>query len=747
MRQPAEDERIDLHRLWITIYRYKWSIIILPLLVMMLVWLYNGTLTPIYRATATMLVEPPSESIGNIEEVLNPESRNQSYLATQFQLLGSRSLSERVVEELNLVRHPALDPRQQERDDGRLPSPTDWQGWLELVSADEWLPFVTPQMLGNQWQIPLEELTDDQVFGSVVAQVRGAITVEARGETSLVDINVEHSNRRLAAAIANGLMAAYIDRQLSARLEMSETATNWMSGRLEDLRADLEAAEERLQSHREREGIVDLGGVARLSAEGLTQLNARLVEARQRLAEAENRFEQISGVPDAQWRELLTTSAVRGESSVAQLRAEEVRAASRVEQLAERYGPKHPAMQDAEEELAVTTQNLRTQVQSVVATIRRDYELAQVNVRSLEQAVAEYGDRTRDSQAKEFTVNQLEREVQVARTLYETFLSRLREISAVSDVEQVNAEVVDPAMLPSTPVKPKRLRNTQVSGVLALLIAVGFALLRDQMNNRIVGTGDAEEKLGLPILGVMPLQSRKLDLQETARIYIDKVDRAFNEAVRTIRTGVVLSHLDEERHIVLVTSSLPGEGKTSTAVNLAAAFSETDNILLIEGDMRRPSFRRLFDFDQPEIAGLAEAVAGDVSLDEAIHKVDGIAVLPCGRMPPNPLELLSSQRFADMLETLCNRYDRIIIDAPPAQVVSDPLVLTTLSTSVVYVVKAESTAAPLVRRGVNRLPLADGQLSGIVINQLNIAKSSRYGYGAGYRYGETGYYDYYGYSR
>ena len=745
-REEGVEERagIDLQRLWLVIIRHWWSILLLPVLVMMIVWLYNGTLTPVYRATGTMLVERTEPSSVSIEEALNPGQRSLAYLGTQFELLRSRSMAERVVDDLGLVTHPDLDPRQQTDDPDALPALTDWRGWLDWLGLADQFPMLAEASDPEEPPAP-RNISEAAAKRTVVAEVRSALTVSPRGETSLVNLSVEHPNPELAARLVNAFMQAYVERQLEARMAMSRTATAWMSRRLDELRGDLNSAEQELQAFREAEGIVDLGGASRLSADGLTQLNNQLVQARQALVEAENRYEQIADMPADDWRQQLTAAVVRSDGQVSSLRSAELQARSVVDELAERYGPKHPTMLEAREELNIASSNLRGAVESVVASIRTDYDLAVANLQSLEASVAEYSDRTRDAQAQDFTLSQLEREVEVARTLYESFLARLREISAVEDLEQPNAEVVDEAQPPGGAFKPHKLRNTQIAGGLTLILAIGLAFLREQLNMRILGSGDAEEKLGMPILGLLPRQSGKSDIRKTARLFLEGTDRVFSEAVRTIRTGIVLSHLDDKAGVTLITSSLPGEGKTATSVNLSYALGAMERVLLLEVDLRRPSFRRIFNLPDGT-PGLTDVLGGGATLEQAIRHENGIDVLAGGTLPPNPLDLLSSERFQTLIDDLRQRYDRVILDAPPVQVVSDPVMLATMASAVVYIVRAETTTAPVVRRGVKRLAMSPGRFTGIVLNYVDVNKSARYGYGQAYRYGEIGYYDYYGYS-
>lgn len=265
-----------------------------------------------------------------------------------------------------------------------------------------------------------------------------------------------------------------------------------------------------------------------------------------------------------------------------------------------------------------------------------------------------------------------------------------------------------------------------------------MALLLATLNVYFRGSEEVEEKLNLPVLGIVP-SLRRQNRAAMVRMFTQGDNHTFAEAVRTIRTGVLLSGVDRPQKRILVTSSVPGEGKSTLAANLAFGVGQMERVLLIEADMRRPALARSLDF-APGTPGLANLIVGTASADEAISSLDGIDVLCAGQVPPNPLELLSTERFATILQQLEQDYDRLIIDSPPVQAVSDALILATHSHAVLYVLDVQKTARALAIKGVGQLLQARAPLVGVVMNQVDIKKAKR----QGYHYGA--YYDYYGYS-
>lgn len=727
MAKQLNDE-IDLLQLWQTIWRRKWSILTLTIVVAMLAALVVLSMTPIYKASSTLLIEQKTAKAVSIEDIYGLEGGSSEYLQTQFELLKSRGLAERVVRELNLTVHPEFDPRQQ-------PEPLiDLSGLFATLDVRKWLPMTTPDDLEESG-----EMTEAEIFDRVVKAFMQRTTISPVMKTQLVKVEIEMADARLAAQAANALANGYIESQLEAKLDMTQTATNWMNERLSGLKAKLDESERRLQEFREAENLVDLEGVTTVAGGELSQTGDRLIDARRNRAEAESQYRQVANMRNSGWQRLASVPAVMSNQLVQQFKADEGRARAKVEELSRRYGAKHPEMIAARSELQSATANLRSQVEQVVASIEREYQLATANERSLQSSFNENKEQIQDIKRKEFKLRELQREVDGNRSLYDTFMTRLKETSATSDFEAVNARIVDPAVVPDMPIKPKKSLIVVLAAMLAGMAGVAMVLLLEFLNNTFKSTEDVENKLNLPVLGILPLLKGKAR-GDIANMFKSDSDKSFTESIRTIRTGVVLSGLDNPHKVLVVTSSIPGEGKSSVAANLASAMAQMERVLLIDADMRRPTVAKNFAFPVGT-PGLANLVAGTARLEDCIQTMDdNLDIIPAGTVPPNPLELLSSKRFETVLEVLESRYDRIVIDSPPTQAVSDALVLSTHANAVIYVIKSESTAIPLAKRGIGQLLQNNAPVTGVVLNQVDIAKAKKQGYSYG------GYYDYYGYS-
>ena len=727
LRQDESEDEIDLLKLWQTIWRRKWSIMTLVLVVSMVSILVVFSITPIYRAAATLLIEQKSAKVVSIEQVYGLDGAGNEYLQTQFELLKSRALAERVVRQLNLTTHPEFDPRQQ-------PEPLiDFKALFANFDFNQAVPVTLPEDLEAG-----VDATEAEIFDEVTKEFMQRISIEPQGKSQLVKVQVDMADARMSARAANALANGFIESQLEATMDMSMTATNWMNSRLGELREKLKVAEDRLQAYREAENLVDVQGVSTISAAELSLTGERMIDARRQRAEAESQYRQVQAMRGGGWERLASIPAVLGHPLIQQFKAEEAKAKAKYEEMSRRYGARHPAMEAARSDLSAASASLRGQVEQVVAGIERTYQLAAANENSLQASFNKNKTQIQDISRKEFKLRELQREVESNRALYDTFMTRLKETAATSDLESANARVVDQAVVPSKPVKPRKGLIVLIAALLAGFVGVGLTLLLEALNNTFKSTEEVEGRLNIPVLGILPMM-KKGERSDLARMFSRDTDKSFSESIRTIRTGVVLSGIEHPHKVMVITSSIPSEGKSTVSVNLAYALGQMEKVLLIDADLRRPTLGKSFDFPVGT-PGLANLIAGTAKLDECIKHVDGIDMIGAGTVPPNPLELLSSPRFAKALEVLKSKYERIIIDSPPTQAVSDAIVLSTFANSLIYVIKSDSTHIPLVEKGVGQLLQNNAPVSGIVLNQVDIKKAKKYGYSYG------GYYDYYGYS-
>ncbi|MHB0850110.1 GumC family protein [Stutzerimonas nitrititolerans] len=708
-----DSDFIDLKKIWHAVWSRKWGIVLLVAVVAVLTAVLLSRMTPIYKAVASVIIEVKGTPVVSFQPA-NAPTEVSEYLQTQLSLIQSRGVAEKVVRDLELTEHPEFDLRQQ-------PGPLiNIGGMLDAIMGEEPEPLTEAQIMDHATQVFMDRTT-----------------VWVEGKSQLVYLSVAMADKLMAAQAANHLATSYIEAQLEAKVEMSMTAASWMNTRLVDLRQNLKDSEDRLQAYLDAEGLVDMDGVGTISANELSLTGDRMIDARRQRAEAESQFRQVESMRDQGWERLASVPAVLGHPLIQQFKADRAHARSRVEDLSRRYGDRHPAMQSARSDLNAATASLRQQVEQVVASIERSYQLAVANENSLRASFNDNKEQIQDISRKEFKVRDLQREVEANRALYDTFMTRLQETTATSDLSSTNARIVDEAIPPAQASEPNTRLFMVVALFLALVAGIAQAIIREILDNTFKSSDEVETKLNLPVMGIVPQVPRNLRKQ-VSHLFQRNEEKRFCEAIRTIRTNITLTEGNQPRQVLVVTSTAPGEGKSSVSANLAFAMAQLNRVLLIDADLRRATLDQTFEF-APGTPGLANLIGGNAKLDDCIRSVGNVDMISAGTVPSNPLELLSSPRFAKLLEAVKGRYDRIIIDSPPSQAVSDAAVLSILADAVIYVIKSESTLIPHAQKGVAQLLQSNAPVAGVVLNHVDVEKAKRNGQ-------FRGYYDHYGYS-
>jgi polysaccharide biosynthesis transport protein len=715
----APEQTLDVVEYWRAVAKRRWSIFALTLLVAVLATLVVYSIRPTFRSTATLLIEQGKARVVSIEDVYNQGMPNREYFQTQVEILKSEELARKTVRKLNLLTHPDYDPRQ-------------------AVRTAIWLP---TDMFRDD-----KPRSEDDILKAVVKNFRANLQIQLVRNSQLAQISFVSPDRELAANVPNMLAELFIESDLEARVAMTQKATEWLRERMGELRSKVDASEKALQEYRERERIVDAKNMVLSGAsKQLEELTRSLVEARAKRAETESAYQQVQQLRAGKGGNYESIPAVIRHPLVQKMKEGESDAERRLSEAAKRYGPEHPRMVQAKAELDAAKENTRRQVDFVVAGLSREYEVARANEQAVERALGQSKADIQGLNRKEFQLGVLEREAAQNRNLYDMFVSRLKETSVGADVQSTIARLIDPATVPNEAFAPKKVQIVAISTAVALVVAAMLALLLDRLNNTLNSTAAVEQRLGVPALGVLQKIQKKGGgkkgfLSELA--FFNDTQSVFAEAVRTVRTSVLMSSLDEQHKIVVVTSSVPEEGKTTLSFNLACALGQVKKVLLIDADLRRPKVGRLVGRD-PKAPGLADLVAGQAQVSQCVffNEAAGIHILPAGTVPPNPLELLSSRRFEEVVTKLKDAFDIVVVDSAPLQLVSDSLVLAQHAHSLIYVVKADATPYQVAQNGIKRLRRVNAPILGVVLNQLDIEKAEKY-------YGEySGYRSYKGYKK
>lgn len=742
----SNDASIDLMYYYRLMMRNLWKVMLFSLCIGAFSALYALSLPPIYTASTTLLIESQQPNVLSFQDVYKVDTRNREYLGTQLQILKSRSLASKVVDRMQLTRHPLFDVRQKSKEKSQLSVKTI----LNLLGinkqdsqadTDEVLVAVNGSIDGA------ETFTDDKSsieFESylrkhTIEMVMRSLIVFPMHGTKLVNIIFSAEDPQLAADIANAFAETYIESHLEAKLEVTQKASSWLSERLGDLRQNLRMSEQALQDFREREQLVDTGDLRSIDVVELEQLTASLVEVTQGKNSAQSLYMQTSkkGLSMERVLSLPVISNNVGVQSLVDARAQ---AARLVAELGERYKSKHPKMLAAMSDLTQLDNELKVQISIVSKGLEVSYNAAKDSERQIKQQIEIVKDRLQSVSRKEFTLRELEREVDANRQVYEAFLNRGKETNETVSLQTVNARVIDMALPADYPVKPRKTRIVLMALLASAAFAAGIILLLDWLDNTIKTPEDVEEKLRVPLLGHLPLDKTNKD-DAPFLGFLSEDSWHFAEAIRTIRTSFILSGLDKPAKVTVVTSSVPNEGKSTVSICVAHALGQMEKVLLIDADMRKPSIGKALDISLLT-PGLSNLIAGTAELDECITTLpkSEVHVLTAGVVLGNPLDLIAGERFAAVLDMLRDKYDRILIDSAPIQAVSDSIVIATHADALIYVVKSDGSSTPVIKKGLRRLSETNARFSGVVLNQVDVDKMKKQ---SGY---ESGYYDNYGYA-
>ncbi len=706
------EEELNLLDYWLLIRKQFNKIVGLAVVVTLLAALVAFQMTPVYRSTALILIENAKSKALTLSDLYDIQgSAGQESFNSQVQILKSRPIAEMVIKKLDLAKNPVFNPANE-------------SSWFANVAE------------GSPAEI------EERNTQNALVRFSNALTIEPILKSQIVRISFDSSDKQLAAQVANAIGEAYIENDLEARSLMTQRANIWLTQRMEGLRQKLVESEKALQHYREQENIIDSKGVA-LSGTGkqLEEISTHLITMRQRLAEAEAVYLQVKGQRGQPIENLQSLPAVLKSSSVQQMKEIESAAARKLNELQSRYTSSHPKVIAAESELKSASAAVVREVDAVINGITKEYDLAKSNVVATTRALDQIKDDIQNLTRKEFQLSVLQREAESNKQLYDLFVNRAKETDVASNLQSTAGRIVDPAVVSATPLKPKKTMIVGIAFVLGLLAGVALVFLLDYLDNTMHSVADVERRLGADVLGtVQILEQEKDKIKVPARAFLEDPNSLFSESIRTVRTAVLLSSIDDPHRVVMVTSTLPGEGKTTIAINLAFALGQMKKVLLIDGDIRKPSLAKAIGGMEGGL-GLVDYLADEAPLMDCIRATESpnVFVLAAGKRFNSPLELLSSQRFGETIDKVKDMYDVVLIDCPPLKPVSDSLVISRYANALLFVVKADSTPRQLASAVIKRLHSVEAPLLGVVLNQMDLKKSDKYGhysYKYQYAYGQ-----------
>lgn len=719
-----EEEAQQLREYWNLILKRRWTVIASLVVVFLTVAIGTFKQRPIYEGKVTIEINPEQPNVVNFREVVQVSPVDfDSYRETQYKIIQSRTLAERVVRDLQLYYLPEFYRSKMffglmESDPPKIPSSSD--------------P-APPDPSSDAYRIALGNF----VKGVDVTPVR---------RSNLVEVTFNSYDPVMAARIANQLAADYIDQNLQVKWDETVKASEWLSGQLVGLKAKLEKSEDSLQTYAQRNNILYIADKQNL-------VNARLEQLQQEYTKAQgDRFKTESIYSLVQAGKVQDLPGVLTNPLIQNLATREAELEREYANLTYLVKPEYPKAIQLKRQIDVINKTLSDQKRAVVQNIVDEYRAAVAREKYLAQAVEDQKKVVNEIAEKSIQYNILKREVDTNKQLYEGLLQRLKEAQVSAGLKASNIRVVDAAEVPKGPAKPRVILNLALGVILGLGIGIGLAFFQEYLDNTFKTPEDVEHFLRLPSLGLLPSFSRNGNGEEdeddkllpissngTERSTIATVqsDAIAMEAFRSLRTSILLSASPVPR-LILITSALPSEGKTTTAVSLGMTLASLGSrVVVVDCDMRKPACHLTAGI--PNQPGFVKCLTGQIDLAEALISIQGVpnlSLIPCGPIPPNPAEVLSSPITGEMLRKLRSEFDYVLVDSPPVLSVADTRILATLTDAVVLVTRAHSTPYEVVRRARATLYGSGARILGVALNDVQVGGNGKDQYYYGYGYGQ-----------
>ncbi len=733
--EQSSGPEVQLREYWRVVFKYRTIVVGIIALAILLSLIYAFTATPQYSAEAKIRISTyePVLTATKIEDLLQQKSKESNYLETQIEEIRSYSLADRSLEDQSI------------------------RSSLEQASTAGFFSRIFGSGASREdLASGVDTLATYKAPISVIKKYLDTIEVKPVRRTSLVVIRATTKSPTLSALIANKHALSYIDWTRSNRIEQQAHGLEFLRGQADELREKVAGLEREMADYAEANSIVAVNKDENITAQKMSQLNRLLTDATAKRIETEHIWKEAEGA-------LSDSSAGFDDVGIQQLRSELAKLEGEYQQLSAKFTPSYPKMVQLRSQIEAIKRSVSAQRKQVVSGLKAKAMAAAEEEKNLKEELEQQKSRTFELSKKEVQYNVLNRELTTSRELLQNVLRQIKETALAVESNASNVSVVDYASVPKRPSYPQK---TYVV-LLGLLVGVGagltFAFLINYLDNTVRTPEQLLEQIGMPSLGVVPSfmfealpapisgaqegespvkppQAKEIvPLDQAAShlpiVYVHAPKSLASEAYRTIRTAILLSRAGQPPRTILVSSAQSSEGKTTSSVNLAASLASAGGrVVLIDADLRRPSLAKHFSLDK-NLPGLVEVITGQRTVGEVFVRdvVRRLTIIPSGKIPPNPAELLGSLEMASLIDQLSREFDYVVIDSPPVLPVTDSVVLSRYVDGVVLVIKGASTPRRVVNDARNRLKAVGANILGAILNDVDITSGDYYYYNRYYR--------------
>src|SRR5580692_5410812 len=698
----------------------KWTVLACLVTIFSVVAIASLKMTPVYEASGSIAINKPDSSLGNFNNspTFNLDYYDPTELETEVKILQSDLLAVQVIKDSGLD-HQAESAGKA----APLPSAVD-------LAPD---PFQA----------------DPSRTSGLLASFRGNLKVTLAPNTHIVEVRFRSPDKQLAANVVNKLMEDYTENNFKSRFDSTMQAEDWLSKQLVDLQMKVETSQEKLVRYQKEHEILGIDEKQNITTAKLDELNKALTAAESERMEKESMYRLVQSGDADTIASAATVPETPGSGSqsasilLETLRAKEADTKIQVAELSTQFGPSYPKVAQLNGQIKEIDAQILLETRKVGNKVRGQYMAALQRENMLHDALEKQKQEENKLNESAIEYSILKRDLDSYRTLYEGLMEKMKESAVSAGLKSNNFRIVDVARVPSGPVEPNIPRNIEFAFVLGLTSGVGLAFLLEGLDNTVRTTEQAQMISGLPPLGMIPLGSRtareganaKRMVIATSKEAVELVTQVrpqsqMAESYRALRTSLLLSHLGAPPKVIMVTSALPREGKSTTSINCAVVLAQKGvRVLLIDCDLRRPSIHKTLGMGPR--SGLSNVLTGSVTLKQAITvapTLPNLDVLPAGTPPPNPAELLASTNMRDVLAELRDKYDHIVLDTPPTLSVTDAVVLSPRADAIVLVIRSGSTTKQALRRSRDILMQVNANVSGVLLNAVDLSSPDYYYY-------------------
>jgi polysaccharide biosynthesis transport protein len=740
----GDDQKIHLRELWRTVRKRKWLIATIAVIITTLVTIDMYRTKNTYQASTLIEIGKDMTTLGRPGSIYG-DDYDPFYMVnikTKMLMVKSHSLLEAVVTDKHLDRNPRFFQAGGKK--------SIWQalrtmggkvGIKDQDSTDQANPDV--EMAATISAGPEGAEEEKKRLEGCIGMLEGGLGVEPVKETRALRISFTHTDPKIAAEVTNAVANTFLDRNFENKTEKFRGAAKWLDDSTRRLKAKVEEADQALTNYTREHGIFATDKDGTLTTAKLSSLHAQVLRAQtdrmlKQSLYAEVKEGRVEKLPEA-YADLLFKTAPK----VVDLQRQLSELQTLLAELSVKFGPENRKVMETQEMISSIKSQIAESGKSLEEKLKNEYERGVREESMLTGALNQAkGEAIRQNQDA-IQYNLLKGDVDTNKTLYQDFLNKSNQAQAQVVEQQNNLRVIEPAQVPGSPIGPRRMFTILIALLLSTGVGVGLAFLLDYLDNTIKTVEDVSRYAQLPALSVVPAvagsshrglaakgrralgngASRHADSEAAYQLATLDTQSSAAEAYRVLRTSVLLSAAGRPPKTILVTSGQPGEGKTTTVVNTAISLAQMGaSVLIIDCDLRRPTTHKVLGVDHAQ--GLSTYLSRDVPLDELIQKlpIANLSLLPCGPVPPNPAELIISEKMKDMLRELAGRYDHILIDSPPLINVTDPVILSTMVDGVILVVHGGKSTRDVVRRARQELSNVGAKIFGVVLNNVDLRR-------------------------